>query len=116
MHAEYACTASIAIIIELWKCIGWPPQIKENYDIILQSLNMNALLPHLLKNDLLTIREYQEIDRDKDVPLRQNEYFLLTVLPGKGRNAFNMFVKCLKAEKRHLGHQDLIKILCNENR
>ena len=104
------------ILYNHYVIIGWPPQIKENYEIISQTLNMNALLPHLLKNDLLTVREYQEINRDRDVPLQQNEYFLLTVLPRKGREAFNAFVKCLKAEKRHLGHQDIVEILCNEKR
>lgn len=95
---------------------GWPPQIKDNYEDILHSLNINTLLPDLLKNDLLTMREYQEINRDRDIPLRQNEHFLLTILPRKGRNAFDVFLKCLKAEKGHLGHQDLVEILCNEKR
>ena len=95
---------------------GWPPQLKENYKIILQNLNLNALLPHLVQNHLLTQKECQEIDRDKDVPLRQNHYFLLYVLPQKGRDAFTVFMKCLKAEKEHLGHQDLVKILCNKKK
>lgn len=95
---------------------GWPPRLKENYKIILQNLNLNELLPHLVENGLLTPRESQEIDRDKAVPLTQNQHFLLYVLPQKGRDAFDMFIKCLKAEKDHLGHQDLVKILCNKKK
>ena len=94
----------------------WPTQLKENCEDILQSLNLEALIPHLLKNDLLTQSEYQELEVYKEMPRRQNRYFLLTVLPRKGREAFNMFIECLKAEKGHLGHRDLVKTLCNKKK
>ena len=95
---------------------GWPPRLKENYKVILQNLNLNELLPHLVENGLVTQRESQEIDRDKGVPLTQNQHFLLYVLSQKGRDGFDIFIKCLKAEKEHLGHHDLVKILCNKKK
>lgn len=80
-------------------------------DSIIQSLNMDTLVPHLLKNNLLTQGEYEEIDRDKETPRKQNQYFILKVLPRKGGNAFEKFLESLKAEKEHLGHQELVKLL-----
>ena len=89
---------------------GWPPLFKRHCRDIMQSLNMGALLPHLIANNLLTQEEWQELNRSKELPQR---FFLLSVLPRKGKNAFEVFLSCLKAEKEHLGHQELVELLCN---
>ena len=89
---------------------GWPPLFKQHCRDIMQSLNMGALLPHLIANNLLTQEEWQELNRSKELPQR---FFLLSVLPRKGKNAFKVFLSCLKAEKQHLGHQELVKLLCD---
>ena len=89
---------------------GWPPLFKQHCRVIMRSLNMGELLPHLIANNLLTQEEYQELNRSKELPQR---YFLLSVLPRKGKNAFKAFLSCLKAEKEHLGHQELVELLCD---
>ena len=76
-------------------------------------MNLEALLSHLLKKKLLSQCEYQELDFRRELRQRQNQYFLLNILPGKGRGAFNKFLECLKAEKEHLGHQDIVETLLN---
>ena len=87
----------------------WPPPHCEE---IIQNLNMETILPHLVKNGLLTQTEYEHIYRDREMPTRQNSYFVLNVLPRKGESGFKMFLESLKAtEKDHLGHQDLVKLL-----
>ena len=95
---------------------GWPPQLNENYDDFLQHLNMESLLPHLLENSLLTQSEIQELECFKEMPRRQNLHFLQNVLPQKGRGAIDVFIKCLKAEKKHLGHRYLVEKLCDRRR
>ena len=90
---------------------GWPPLFKQHCRVIMRNLNVEVLLPHLIENNLLTQDEYQELNRSKEPPQR---YFLLSVLPRKGRNAFKAFLNCLKAEKEHLGHQELVELLCDK--
>ena len=94
---------------------GWPPLLKQHFEVVMQNLSIEALLPQLLKNNLLTQSEYQELDCVKETSRKQNQYFLLIVLPRKGKNAFKVFLECLKAEKDHLGHQELAELLCNKN-
>ena len=86
----------------------WPPP---HHEALIQNLNIQALLPHLLKNELLTQGEYEEIARFKDTPTEQNQHFILAVLPRKGQSAHEKFVESLKAERQHLGHRDLVKLL-----
>lgn len=93
---------------------GWPPLLKDNYDDFLQNVNLDALLPDLIKNSLLTLSESQELQCYKEMHRRQNQHFLLNVLPRKGRNGFKLFMKCLKAEKEHLGHRYLAEKFCNK--
>ena len=95
---------------------GWPPQLNENYDDFLQHLNMESLLAHLIENGLLTQSEFQELECFKKMPRTQNQQFLQHVLPRKGRGAIDVFIKCLKAEKKHLGHRYLVEKLCDRRR
>ena len=76
---------------------------------------MEALLPHAFTNKLLTRDEYEIIDSLKGTPRKQNRYFLLNVLPRKGETAHQRFLDSLKAEKEHLGHEDLVKLLSAKN-
>ena len=89
------------------------PLATAHCEVIIQLLNMEALLHHLLKRDLLTQDEYEVIDRYKEMPRKQNRHFLLNVLPRKGKSGFEKFLESLKAEKEHLGHQDLFELLAN---
>ena len=87
---------------------SWPPAHCEE---IIQSLDMESLLPHLLKNGLLTRGECKMINFYKEMPSKQNSYFLLNVLQRKGTDGSKRFLESLKSEKEHLGHQDLVKLL-----
>ena len=77
---------------------------------IVQTLNMEMLTPHLLQNGLLAPSEYQELDA-LGTSWKQAKYFLLIVLPTKGEGGFKRFLKCLKEEREHSGHQDLFRHL-----
>lgn len=88
----------------------WPPPVTDHCHDIIQSLNMEMLTPHLLQNDLLAPPEYQQLDA-LGTSWKQAKYFLLNVLPTKGQDGFKRFMKCLKEEKEHSGHQDIFRRL-----
>ena len=72
---------------------------------------MDALLLHLYGNKLLTNDELEMIESLKGTPRKQNRHFLLNILPRKGETAHERFLEALRAEKTHLGHEDLVDLL-----
>ena len=54
----------------------------------------------------LHLTEYQQLDA-LGTSWKQAKYFLLNVLPTKGEGDFKRFLKCLKEETEHSGHQNL---------
>lgn len=71
---------------------------------------MEMLATHLIEKGLLTSGEYEELN-SRSTNWKQNKYFVLDVLPKKGKEGFKRFLECLKDEKEHLGHQDLFHLL-----
>ena len=55
-------------------------------------------------NDYETLTSMQS---DKD----RGNHLYMQILPRKGRRAYRRLYKCLKNEREHIGHRDLVKIL-----
>ena len=88
----------------------WRRCLKNHHDRLINCLNVNALLPHLDRKRLLTPSENEILYSMRTTPIEQASY-LLRILPGKGENGFKLFLECLRDEKDHLGHEDLVKCL-----
>lgn len=71
---------------------------------IIANLNVKSLLPYLIKERLLTRDEQEHLE--SKLPYDQSCY-LLSILQRKGNDGFKRFLKCLKEEKEHLGHEYL---------
>lgn len=88
----------------------WRQCLKNHHERIISCLNVNELLPHLDKKRLLTPNERDTLD-NMYTTRREKARYLLRILPGKGENGFRLFLECLRDEKHHLGHEDLVKCL-----
>ena len=85
--------------------------ISEHSEVIVRTLNLQCLLPHLKKRRLVTEEESQQLRQQHyKTSLERNEEFL-QILKSKGSKAFSLFVEALVGEKDHLGHEDLVRIL-----
>ena len=102
---------------EKWES-EWSQCLKEHHCRIIEYLDVNTLLPHLWEKGLITPNERDMLDSMQSTPRKQARY-LLRILPGKGKLGFKRFLECLREEKYHLGHEDLIKCLdhssCSQN-
>lgn len=90
-----------------WHCL------RQNYNTIIANLNVKTLLPHLIKERLLTLDEQEQLE--SKLPYDQSRY-LLRILQRKGKGGFKLFLKCLKEEKEHLGHEYLAGCLSPSSR
>ena len=84
-------------------------RVKVHYPEFLAYLNPLELMPHLWKERLLTAS-----DREKLLggSLRSQKAFtVLQSLKCTGRNAYSRFLRCLRAEKNHMGHAYLASLL-----
>ncbi len=88
----------------------WSRCLKEHHCRFIEYLDVNTLLPHLWEKGLLTPNERDWLDSMRKTPREQARY-LLRILPGKGKHGFKRFLECLREEKYHLGHEDLVKCL-----
>ena len=77
-------------------------------------MNMPALLPHLYENSLVTLQEYQTLSLDNTTAFDKHGYFLQSVLPHKGPDAFERLLKCFRDEEQHTGHKYLAGLLERE--
>ena len=88
----------------------WLRPVMDHCPQIIQTLNMRILAPYLLQNGLLAPSEYQQLDA-LGTPRNQAQHFLINVLPTKGEEGLKKFLKCLKQETEHSGHQYLFRLL-----
>lgn len=88
----------------------WSQCLKEHHCRIIEYLDVNTLLPHLWEKGLLTPNERDTLDSMRMTP-REKARYLLRRLQGKGKRGFKLFLECLRDEKYHLGHEDLVKCL-----
>jgi len=61
----------------------------------------------LWSKGLLTDQEQQELTSEIGVPSKQNSYFIHKVLPYKGDQAFQRFLRILEKDRQHSGHREL---------
>ncbi len=76
-------------------------------------MNVQSLLPYLQQEGLLTPNEYEKLSQafiHNQTSREQNQY-LLGILPSKGEKACERFIKCLSLAKDHSGHARLVKLL-----
>ena len=84
--------------------------LREHHNDFRETLNVQALLPLMTKNDLLTVQECQEITC-KAIDAEKIDQLVIHVLPRKGKLACQKFIKCLESEKQHSGHPELVEKL-----
>ena len=83
-------------------------KVEQHYPRIIGMLNARVLEPLLIQKGLLTPDEREELESRGYYD--QNKY-LLRILPRKGENSFKLFLECLREEKTHMGHEDIVKWL-----
>ena len=80
-------------------------------------LDVSTLLPLLNKYLSMELDDNYILMNSLTPPTERAMALLYTMLPSKGPEAYVLFIKCLKEEKEHLGHQELVKLLpkCKQN-
>lgn len=76
--------------------------LREHYITFLNFLDVDAVLPYMLSDGILTRAEYDKI-RNPSLPKQCDE--LLRALPNKGRNFYQKFCICIAKS----GQMELIK-------
>jgi len=74
-------------------------------------LDFATLVPVLNKYHLLTRDDKYTLVNRLIPPTERANALVYMMLPSKGPEAFNLFLKCLQEEKEHMGHQALAKKL-----
>ena len=74
-------------------------------------LNLPSLVPVLNKYHLLTQTDNYTLINQLIPPEERASALMYVMLPSKGPGAYELFVKCLKEETEHLGHQELARRL-----
>lgn len=73
-----------------------------------------SLIPHLYDYQLITLDEYNKLNAATGFNCTNEDkarFFYMNVLDTKGRKAYTLLHHCLKLEKNHLGHGDLVELL-----
>lgn len=76
-------------------------------------LDLSTLVPILNKYYLPTTIDNYTLMNPLIPPVERASALLYKILPSKGLEAYETFVKCLQEETEHLGHQELVKRLKN---
>ena len=99
--------------VQLTPTEEWLHCLTQHYKAIIANLNVKTLLPYLIKECLLTLNEQEQLE--SKLPYDQSLY-LLRILQRKGSSGYRRFIKCLKEEKEHLGHEYLVDCLSLRSR
>ena len=78
--------------------------------IIVNNLDISAILPHLNSNGLLTQKDTQVLLNKSTTAVDKAEY-LLEALPRKDCGSFKKFKDCLHKTQHGTGHGDILKAL-----
>lgn len=86
-------------------------RIQRNFIVLCSELQVDQVLPFLRQERMLTADEYEQLTQ-AGLPTRAKREKLLIILPRKGRDHFEVFVKCLvwsgQAElARKIGGEDV---------
>ena len=78
--------------------------------IIVENLDISAILPHLSSYQLLTQKDTQTLLNRSTTAVEKAQY-LLEALPRKDRGSFKKFKNCLRRTQCGTGHGDILKAL-----
>lgn len=85
--------------------------------ILLHSLDIPVILNHLLKDQLVTQDEAERLGDDSDISDVNKVNYLIQILPKKGGDWLNTFIKCLNETTEATGggggHGKIVKELQN---
>jgi len=76
-------------------------------------IRLSCLLPELLKRKLVTECEVSQLFDGVKTPEEKNRH-LMCIIETKGVKGFDLFIQALEAEKQHVKHNHLAKVLREE--
>ena len=86
--------------------------IREHCHEFVKYINWQSLLPFLESRNLLDPDSTFHLSHAHKSDQEKGNYFLLQVLPTKGRDAYQRFYSCIAQEKEHSGHTSLLEFFC----
>jgi len=75
-----------------------------------RNIDLNSLLPHLMKNDLLSQSDYYIFSNELLTPTDRIDR-LLAAVKTKGQDGYDKFFASLQGEHEHLGHHHLLTLI-----
>lgn len=78
--------------------------------MLVQLINLSELIPYLNRQELLTSKE-NEVLLDSAVTDHDRLLKLLNIIENKGHRGYEKFLRGLKEETSHMGHEEVISIL-----
>lgn len=76
----------------------------------IKNSDFSTLFSHLYSRKIINSNDYETLTSMQSDMDRGNNLYM-QILPRKGRQAYRQLYKCLKKEREHVGHRDLVKIL-----
>ena len=110
LHLLFITCNYVANIHQLGTATKFEVILHQCYEQLIQYMDINELLPFLIREQLVTTHESEVLTNPYETRKEKNLY-LLSKLPTKGENAFELFLKCLEESNEHLGHAELVVLL-----
>lgn len=83
----------------------------KNIDEFVKCTDLKSLYTHLISAELISGPDLEELDAKKATSRGKNIYFYTGLLETKGPDAYRRLFECLKKEREHLGHKNLVRIV-----
>ena len=74
-------------------------------------IQLGCLLPELRKRKLVTDSEFRQYSDEKRTSDERNRALMRLIETKGGEKSFDLFVEALEAEKEHIGHEHLARVL-----
>ncbi len=100
--------SAIVYFVYIEKIMKFQRVLQECHRDFTSCLNVRSLLSHLYEQRLVTLDEFETVQ--KGTQKEQNQS-LLRILTYKGEHAYELFLKCLLNDTEHLGHAHLATVL-----
>ena len=78
---------------------------------LMQLMNLEVLLPSLKRRNVLSKQDMERVVDTKHHGTIERAGFLLNVIYKQEKATINKFVQCLREEKKHYGHQEIMEML-----
>ena len=86
--------------------VNFAKLLQEHHFDLRESLNIQALIPLLRKQELLTVEEWEAMGKQTQTRSQTIDQ-LIQILPQKGEQAYMKFISCLESENEHPAHKEL---------